>query len=125
MAPELKIERIIWAALLVSIAIYGHVAFLVGRKNAGRPFGDELRDPRVMILYALCALTFPIAFVMRAWLRERGAPRRLYNIIGWALFESITIYGLVPALILSDWRLIAAPAALSISGFILTFPSEG
>jgi hypothetical protein len=61
---------------------------------------------------------------MRNWFREKGRPRRLYNIIAWALFEATTIYGLVLALIAFDWRLIVAPAMLTIIGFVMTFPQE-
>jgi hypothetical protein len=48
----------------------------------------------------------------------------LYNILPWALFESVTIYGVVLNLILVDWRLIVAPAMLTILGFVVTFPKS-
>ena len=120
----MKIERIIWVALLASICMYVYIAFLVGQRNAGLPFEQSLHHQMVVPLYAIGAVTFGMAFFIRSLFRGPGKPRRLYNIVGWALFESVTIYGLVLALLLADWRLIVAPALLTILGFALTFPSE-
>jgi uncharacterized integral membrane protein len=120
----MKIERIIWTALLAVVLIYVLVAFMIAQRNANQPFADALHHQMVLPLYAIGAVTFGIAFFMRARLREQGRPRRMYNIIGWALFESVTIYGLVLAFIAFDWRLIVPPAMLTILGFVVTFPQE-
>jgi hypothetical protein len=123
-ASAMKIERIIWAALLAAVVIYVLVAFMVAQKNAAPPFADALHRQMVLPVYAIGAVLFVIAFFLRARFRERGAPRRLRNIIAWALFEAVTIYGLVLALTASDWRLIVPPAMLTIIGFVVTFPQE-
>ncbi|HYS56204.1 MAG TPA: hypothetical protein VER58_20790 [Thermoanaerobaculia bacterium] len=124
MEPTVKIERIIWAALFASILIYCLIAFTIAQRNAQRPFQAALHDEFTIILYSISALTFVAAFFTRARFRERGAPRRLYNIIAWALLESITIYGFILALVRMDWKMILPPAALTIAGFIITFPHQ-
>lgn len=118
----MKIERIIWAALLASIFIYILIVFMVGQRNAAQPFSEALRHQMVLPLYGIGAVTFGMGFFMRNLFRERGRPSRLYNIIGWALFEATTIYGVVLAMIAFDWRLIIPPAMLTILGFVVTFP---
>lgn len=125
MATPLRVMRIIWAALLFAALIYFQIAFMIGQRNAGVPFASEFHDPFVQIIYAVAAVTFGVAFFMRGWMRDHGRPSHLYNIVTWALLESVTIYGLVLAMIKSDWRLIAAPAMLTFAGFVLTFPQEG
>ena len=124
LSGEMRMQRIIWAALFGSILLYCFVAFTVAQRNAQRPFETALHDQFTIILYSIGALTFAAAFFMRGWLRERGRPLQMYNVVGWALLESVTIYGLVLALMTMDWRMIALPAALTIAGFIITFPQE-
>jgi FtsH-binding integral membrane protein len=124
-APAMiKIERIIWSALLATIFIYIGVAYMIAQRNAAQPFSESLRHQMVLPLYAIGAVTAVIAFFMRARFRERGAPSRLYNIITWALLEATTIYGLVLAIIAFDWRLLIPPAMVTILGFVVTFPRE-
>lgn len=120
----MKIERIIWSALLASIFIYIMVAFMTAQRNAAQPFADALHHQMVLPLYAIGAVTAVLAFFMRARFRSRGAPRRLYNVVTWALLEATTIYGLVLAMIAADWRLLIPPAMLTILGFVVTFPQE-
>ena len=123
-AVAMRIERIIWAALLASIFIYILIVFMVAQRNAGQPFSEALHHQMVLPLYAIGAVTFGMAFFMRNFFRERGRPSRVYNIIGWALFEATTIYGVVLAFIAFDWRLVIPPAMLTILGFAVTFPQE-
>ncbi len=123
--PPMKVMRIIWAALLGATLIYCLVAFMVAQKNAGRPFVDAVHDQRVQVVYAIAVITFAAAFFMRARDRERPTPVPVANIICWALFEAVTIYGLVLAFIALDWRLIVPPEMLSILGFVMTFPQQG
>ena len=124
MAVPLRILRSIWAALLIATLIYCLIAALVGQRNAQMPISSQLLDPFAEILYAIGAVTFGLAFFIRGWMRDHGRPARLYNIVTWALLESITIYGLVLAMLKADWRLIAAPALLTFAGFVFTFPQE-
>ncbi len=123
MAVPLRIMRIIWAALLVATLIYSAIAVTLGQRNAPL-MQAHLHDPFVQIIYGIAAITFGVAFFMRSWMRDRGRPAQLYNIVSWALFESIAIYGLVPAMLHADWRLMAAPEMLAFAGFVLTFPQE-
>jgi hypothetical protein len=123
-AVALKVTRIIWAALLFATLIYSAIAVMLGQRNARMPMPAHLHDPFVQIIYGVAAITFGLAFFMRGWMRDRGRPADLYNIVSWALFESIAIYGLVPAMVHADWRLMAAPEMLAFAGFVLTFPQE-
>jgi len=118
------VQRVIWAALLMAVVFFCVMAFIVGQKNVGNPFAQNFIDPLVKIIYAIAIVTYGVAFFMRARLRDMGRPPAVYNIVGWALLESITIYGLVVALIHADWRLIAGPAVLTLAGYVITFPRE-
>ena len=120
----LRVVRIIWAALFVAILIYCALAFFLAQKNASQPFDANFNDVLVPIIYGMAAVTFGVAYFMRARLRALGRPLAVYSIVGWALFEAVSIYGLVLAFVHLDWRLIVAPAAVSIAGFITTFPGE-
>ena len=120
---ELRTLRIIFVALLTSIAIYVFVVWTVAKKTEP-PFETRLSDPLVQVLYAASAVFFVVAFVFSNWMRDHGRPRKLVYILRWALLESVTIYGLLAAFIRFDWRLIVPPAMLSILGFALSFPQE-
>jgi FtsH-binding integral membrane protein len=123
-AVPLRTMRIIWGALLFAVLIYCSIAFTIGQRNAGVPFASEFKDLLVQIIYAVAAVMFGVAFFMRGWMRDRGRPAHLYNIVTWALLEAVTIYGLVLAMVKFDWRLIVAPALATFAGFVLTFPQE-
>jgi MFS family permease len=120
---ELRTLRVIFAALLMSIAIYIFVVWTVAKKTE-LPFETRLSDPVVQFLYAASAVFFVVAFVFSNWMRDRGRPRRVVYIVRWALLETVTIYGLLAAFTRLDWRLIVPPAMLSILGFALSFPQE-
>ena len=116
------LQRAIWAALLIAVVVYCLIAFMLGQANAAQPFAENFRDVFVEVMYAVAIVMFGVGFFIRARLREMGRPPRLYNIVGWALFESVTLYGLIPAFIHHDWRLVAGPAMLSVAAFVMTFP---
>jgi hypothetical protein len=121
---DLRIQRIIYAALLITLAIYFILVWILGQQNASRSFQEALRLPIVVPLYVIGVVTFAMAFFMRARLHERGAPPRMRNIVFWALLESIGIYGLVVAFVYQDWRLMVPPLMLSILGFAVSFPQQ-
>jgi FtsH-binding integral membrane protein len=121
---ELRPQRIIYAALLIALAIYFVLVWTLGQQNASRPFQDAVRQPIVIPMYAIGAATFAIAFFIRARFRERRVPPRVRNIVFWALLESISIYGVVLAFLYRDWRLMAPPLMVSILGFAMSFPQE-
>jgi hypothetical protein len=121
---DLRLQRIIYAALLIALAIYFIIVWIFGQQNALRSFQEALRLPIVFPLYAIGGVTFAMAFFMRARLHERGAPTRLRNIVFWSLLESISIYGVVVAFLYQDWRLMAPMLMLSIIGFAISFPQQ-
>ncbi len=124
MTQDIRLQRIIFAALLIAVAMYSAIAFIMGRQNAGKPLAEEFRNPLVVPIYIVAAITFVVAIVLRARFRERQLPMRMTNIVFWSLLEAITIYGLVLSFVCKDWRLIVGPAFLTALGFILTFPQE-
>ena len=120
----LRAVRIIWAALVVATLIYWRIAILLCQKNVATPFAGELHDLFAQLIYGMALITFAVAFFMRGFMRDRGRPAHLYNIVSWALFEASAIYGLVLSFVKLDWRLIVAPEMLAIVGFGVTFPQE-
>jgi hypothetical protein len=113
---------IIYAALLASIAIYGVLAFVMTRGGTELTFAELLQRPFVIPLYIAGGVTFIAAFFIANMLEQRGNPPQVVYITRWALLESVVIYGLVVTLINHDVRLIIAPVALALLGFVMSVP---
>ncbi|HEU5060983.1 MAG TPA: hypothetical protein VFU21_30845, partial [Kofleriaceae bacterium] len=109
-ASALLTLRIVHAAMILSLAVYGMVLLLVTRAGpAGEPVPDaeiELRAPRgeppgevfTVVLGLAAAVTIAAIFLIRArWNRARSSRVEYFTlcILLWALAESIAIYGLV------------------------------
>ena len=110
--------RLIYFALIASTFIYaGIVWMLLGRRAPSGTIEQELRQPLVLILMVLSLSMFGVARFFRGGTRQRIIAR-------WAIVETSTIYGLIAAMLASDWRLFAAGWALSLLGFVLAFPPE-
>lgn len=102
--------RIVHAAMIVSLVVYGMVLLMVTRAGpAGEPVPDaeiELKAPRgeppgEMFTFGLAfaaALTIIAIFFIRArWSRARSSRLEYFTlcILLWALAETIAVYGLV------------------------------
>ncbi len=109
-ASALLTLRIVHAAMMVSIAIYGMVLLVVTRAGpAGEPVPAaeiELSAPRgeppgpifTYVLALAAAVTVAGIFLIRArWNRARTSRLEYFTlcILLWAMAESISVYGLV------------------------------
>lgn len=140
MDASIRLLRIIWMAMVVSVLLYGFVAWMMtGGGEAGLPVERTIQQPTVQILYGLGVVMFILSSVLpRIVLRGRGeglhhgrppvsaVPNeiRVALIIRFAALESVAIFGLVCAFIFHDARLFVPPASLSLVGFLMAFPSE-
>ena len=113
-------RKIIWFALFASVLIYIFIAFQTSQENAKQPFDDTIRSTTTLVLYALALLMFILGFA----LPRLVSVKQVGWIMGLALFEAATIFGLLAAFLAHDWRLILAPAALTMVGFVRLFPGE-
>ena len=118
----MPLERIIWFAMFLSTVIYAVIAFMLGQRNASRPFEEAVHDQFVLILYGLTLVDFLIAFLGVATRPDQ--PRRVRMIINLGLYESCAVYGLVLTFLHADWRLYLAPWALTLVGFLRVFPTS-
>lgn len=125
--PTIRTARIIWVALLVSVAIYGLVAWMAGRKDAVPATLDQrLADPVILVLIVMSVVMFAMAFLMGRVLlaRPEHPPVMSVWIIQWSLLESASIFGLIATLLTGDLRLFLGPAVLAAAGFLMILPSE-
>jgi hypothetical protein len=126
--PPIRVQRIIWAALLVSLVVYGVVALAMG----SRPSGDPQQEDVMVSTFAVLALLVGGATIVLHRLAisgpvSRGAldlssaagQMRLYwvSLVTWVLSESIGIYGL--ALFLLFGRFLHLFAFLAAAAVLL------
>ena len=106
--------QVIYVGILMSTLICAVIAWTT--TNAGvhaKTLPEELRDPLTIGLYATAAAVFLAAMITRA--------RRLL-VVRWAMLDMACITGLAVALLYGDWRLFAAPWALTLTGLIALYP---
>jgi hypothetical protein len=113
--------RLIWISIFASTFLYAVIAFMVaGHSNV--PFSDQVKQPIVMILYAIGISTlFAAPFIAAAVGRSN---RDAGTVVILALYESIAIDGLVAAFIVHDWRLFVPAWAVAAIGFLRAYPSD-
>lgn len=122
-----RINTVLAATMLASVAVYVVIAYLVAPTAAGDPLDPELLRTLAIVLGVVSAATLITAEVLfRARLRgaraatavsERLAGYRVAMIIAFALRESVAIYGLVLSFLSNDpvWAIgFAAVAALAM-----------
>ena len=140
MEGSIRVLRVIWAAMVFSVLLYGFIAWTLTRGGEARPPVEEtIQLPAVQALYGLGVMMFILSAVIpRMVLRGRGegihqarpvgsaVPNevRVALIIRFAMLESVAIFGLVCAFMFHDARLFVPPAMLSLVGFVMAFPSE-
>lgn len=140
-AATLRLLRIIWASLVVSVAIYGFLLLMTGRSwpAADRPVEELLQDPMVMVLAVGAIGALAMAFVMPRLIFRRGKPElrtpasphapvspavRPRFIVQWALMESVAILGLIGAFVIQDMRVFVPFGAAAALALLLAFPTE-
>jgi hypothetical protein len=147
-AASVRLVRMIWFSLLMSIVFYGSIVFMSvtppvpESAAAGSALEAALSDPVIVALHLAGLVIFASAFPLSSSLFRRGAsdspvasftgstalevaPRaRLALILRWALFESAAVLGLIAALLAADPRLFLPLGGLAAAGFLLSFPSD-
>lgn len=114
-------RKIIWFAIVTSTFIYAAILWSLSRSwPQPGAFEQALRRPMVPGLYIAAAVMFLVALTVP---RAIGEVRQRL-IVTLALFESCAIFGLVAAFLTQDWRLYAAPWAVSLIGFIVNYPRD-
>lgn len=140
MDASIRLMRIIWMAMVISVLIYGFITWTLTRRGEPRPPVEEtIQQPTVQVLYGLGVMMFILSSVLPRMVlrgkddgRQRGkAPGsgvpneiRVALIIRFAMLESVAIFGLICAFMYNDGRLFFPPAMLSLVGFLMAMPSE-
>ena len=129
-------QPIIWFALVTSLFIYLFIAWMIVGKAAQRPLAEAIAIMPVPVLYAMGLMMFVAAFAAGRFLAPKNelltpgnagaveAKLRTARIAQWAMLESICIFGLMAAFILQTWTLVLPPFAVSLAGFVITYPSD-
>lgn len=106
-----RTAHILWIALMMSVAVYGGVSFIITSQGDGAAEPLAL-PPLVFPLLAVAAATAGVVLYrhltspdrLRALVHEQRSIEQVpglvltASIIRWALFESVAIYGLVLAI---------------------------
>lgn len=117
---QLRLMRVIWAALLFSMVIYAVICFIVAQPT-GVPFAQHFHDSSIVILYVMTVVSFVLGNFAPVF--QRNALPRVRMIVSLAIFESCAIYGLMAAFLHHDYRLYLAPWAIAVIGFLRMFPT--
>lgn len=141
-AASVRITRVIWMALLVSVLIYGVVIWFVSQEWSATSGSEEILGHPVLLPLAIAAIaTLAMSFFIPTIMLRQGSPSRTPMspiselavpdrvrtafIIQWALLEAVAIYGLVASFLIQDLRPFLVFAGVAIVGLLLAFPSEG
>lgn len=140
MDASIRLMRIIWMAMVISVLIYGFTAWTITRGGEPKPPVEEtIQHSTVQVLYGLGVMMFILSSVVpRMVLRGRddgrqprrtlgyGVPNeiRVALIIRFAMLELVAIFGLISAFMFKDGRLFIPLAMLSLVGFLMALPSE-
>jgi len=92
MQPQQKLTlTIIWASMMMSLVIYGVVAYVMTSSGSTEPLEDpralELVFPGVAVIMSAAVLALPTLM--------RASPYQVQCIVRWALAEAIGIFGFV------------------------------
>ncbi len=139
---SVRLVRVIWLALVVSICIYAVVIFIALRQPPAEPFGAALSKPFIIALHVaalgilLCAFVVPPVLLRDA--NSSAAPRlagphptravgprtRRALIVRWTFIEWVAVFGLLAAFISRDPRLFLPLGGLAIVSLVLTYPTD-
>jgi len=113
-------RKIIWFALFVSTFIYAVIVYSLSRSwPQPGAFAATVQRPLILGLYAAAVVMFAMALILPRSITDERT--RFINTL--ALFESCSVLGLTAAFLVQDWRVFIAPWALSLIGFMRSFPS--
>lgn len=128
--PALPVRLLVWLAMLNAVVLYGVVAFLVARPEAGAPGVPIGLFPALGALLGAAALLSPRFLPEPDPERDsQGAARRPAGIrtkefVIWALDESVAVVGLVAALVLGNPRM-AIPYVLAGAALLVLHRPRG
>jgi ATP synthase subunit C len=118
----MRIERVIWSAMIISTLIYGFIVWMFSSLHTHESFEAAIRTPRTVVLYGLAGVEFLFGTIYATLARNR--PLRQRMIVCLALYEGCAIFGLIAAFLAYDFRLYLAPWALAIIGFLRVYPTS-
>ena len=116
----MKMDKVLWAAMVFSTVVYAGIAYMILRERA-MSFEDALKLPYTLVFYGFALAAFIAGFVLPGLMH---APARVKMIIALAIFESCAIFGLMAAFLGRDWRLFIPAWIVSLIGMIRAYPSE-
>ena len=118
--PDEKAQlKILWFALLMSIVLYGVIAFLIVPMGT-QTFNALFANPTILILHLAGLAVFATSFLIPSILKTTNV--RTTSIIRWAMIESAAVFGLLAAFLGQDVRLFLPLGALAIAGMVLAYP---
>ena len=137
--------RVIWFALLMSVVIYGVVAWVAVGSVPDGSFEEALANPTVIGLYAAGLGAFVMSFIISSAVHRRTAMRgsapgpsasptgevltvpprtRVALIVRWSMIEMSALFGLVAAFLTRDPRVFLPMGLLAVAGMLLNYPSD-
>ena len=144
MSNEIRVDRglrawIIWAALTLSIPIYLIVGYIVTKNPTGEhQLDSNLKRILMIVACVMVATSFAVSTISKT-IQSRLRTGRLsdaqppamdfnrwltFNIIRWALHESIAIYGLVLTLISANLKEMIPFAIAAVALNLISMPSN-
>jgi len=129
---------IIWVALLMSVAIYGAIAWIAARGRAVEP-GSGFSNLLVIVLCAAALGTLVASLVVSRIVASSGDARTpnapsAYRpithaaqnaiVIRWAMTEAVAIFGLVGAFVTGDWVVFVPFGVVGFFGILLAAPTD-
>jgi hypothetical protein len=144
MNPEgkLKVQRVIWGALLAAQVVYCGGVFLLLDETSVRTDSPEMLNPIRFILAGAALGALALAAVMPKLMLRSAITRRqaadprppspaemaemslVPSLIRWVLLETVTLNGFVLAMIQRDPRQILPFFAVAFVALAMSYPSE-
>lgn len=130
--PLYRTNLIIWAAFLMSQVVFLVVIFLVKKELFSLDFTKPLlgKEPIVLLIIGLIALmNLGLSFYMKSQMTQEAinsqkpAGIQTAQILAYALCESVSVLGLVLAVVF-DYQYFFAFLGLAILGILLHFPKR-
>lgn len=124
---QLITARILWAALTMSMFIYGFVLFTTGMISHIEELSNAPTPIQLVALFSN-VIVLGVYFLYKNKVQpERNIQRRFpFYIVCWALNESVAIMGFVAVFMTNDGNaaLYVMNLAIALVGNILTFPKK-
>jgi hypothetical protein len=134
----LRVSKILSGSFLVASFVYVGIFFFALQQGIAPVMNDEsLIDIIMAMLAAIGILCLVGGYYLPKYLIKQGKKKQVgqldnsirgnlltANIIGFAFFESIAIFGLILGLLSARWELVLSFAGVSIIAMLLAFPTR-